>query len=38
VVHIVVFCDEINFEKLKISPRKHKEGVDFRGYFNEKII
>jgi len=38
VVQIVEFCDEINCEKLKKAPRKHKKEVDFRGYFNEKII
>jgi hypothetical protein len=38
VVNIIEFCDEINFEKLKKSPRKHKEDVDFEGYFHSSDI
>jgi hypothetical protein len=30
-LYCVGFCDEINFEELKKSPRKHQQGGDFRG-------
>jgi hypothetical protein len=37
--YFVRFCDEINFENLKKSPRKHQQGVNLEdSYSHEKFI
>ncbi len=38
-LYFVWFCDEINFEKSKKSPRKHQQGDDLGdSYSHEKFI
>jgi hypothetical protein len=39
VLYFVRFCDEINFEKVKKSPRKHQQGGNLEdSYSHEKLI
>jgi hypothetical protein len=33
-LYFVKFCDEINFEKLKLSPRKHQQGVNLQDSYS----
>ncbi len=38
-LYFVKFCDEINFQKLKLSPRKLQQGGNLQdSYSHEKVI
>jgi hypothetical protein len=37
-LYLVRFCDEINFEKLNKSPKKHQQGGNWQDSYSDEIF